>query len=203
MPTLVNRQPIRHQGPPVPVVAAQPNINVQPSYDNCESHDVLRPLFPIAHCNLFIAPTIRRNIVNGPPAAGYSITAALDLTVLIPNYERGVFFYRDQVTARFSVTGTVLQQFNDVVLGPVHPNEHQFVLWCYAECSSCISSQHPQCSPVGFNIYPLRDERHYQGFTLDPSNGTLIGNVTFNIHQRPRRPKAPDQMRRCACESLM
>jgi len=133
--------------------------------------------------------------------AAYSVTS-LSVNVLTPKFEGGIFSYRHHVIARLSLTGTVLMQYHDVVLGPELPNDSQLVLWCHAECSSCNSSQHPQCSPVDFYLDPLRERKYNQGFILDPSSGTLAGNVTFTIEHRPRRPKAQEHTRRCASESL-
>lgn len=136
-----------------------------------------------------------------PPAA-YSPTT-LGVDVQTPKYTDGAFAYRRHVIVRLSLTGTVLLQFNQVVLGPTHPNESQLALWCFAQCGSCTSSQYPQCNPIGWYLNPLHDPKHSQGFILNPSSGTLTGNVTFNIQHRPRQPKAQDQTRRCNSESLM
>ena len=208
MPTALDRPPIQPQVPPVLVPATQPNI-VQPPHNNCENPQVLRPLFLFtAICSV---PTVHPNIVNGTLVPGYSYSpaahsitdTALGVNIRTPTFERGIFPYRrHHVVARLSLTGAVLLQYRDVVLGPVLPNDSQLVLWCYAECSSCSSSRHPQCSPVGFYLDPLRDRKYNQGFILDPSSGTLAGNVTFTIEHRPRRPKAQEHTRRCASESL-
>jgi len=127
----------------------------------------------------------------------------LDVNIRTPKFEGGIFPYRHRVTARLSLTGTVPLQYRDAVLSPMLPNDSQLMLRCYAECSSCISSRHPQCSPVGFYLDPLHDQKYNKGFILDPSSGALTGNVTFTIEYRPRRPKAQDRTRRCASESLM
>jgi hypothetical protein len=136
--------------------------------------------------------------------AAYS-TVALNLDVITPTFEHGIFPYRNHVIVRLSLTGTVPSQFCGIVLGPVLPNEHQLVLWCYVKCSSCTSSAsgYPQCSPIDFHLDPSQDEKHNQGFKLEPSSGTLTGFVTFNMPQRPRWPTVQGQARRCAAESLV
>ena len=123
------------------------------------------------------------------------------VTVLTPGeLTDGVFRYRNKIISRVSLTGAVPLYPRGVVLGPVTPNASQFVLWCYAECSTCASSPHPQCHPSKFRLDP--DLTHYHGFSPD-QNGTLIGKVTHCIELRPRMPKGQDQTRRCASESLM
>jgi len=148
-----------------------------------------------------------RRIVNGtfapvvPPTP--SSTTTLSVNVQTPKFEGGAFPYRDRVTAQLSLTGTVPLQFSQVVLGPTTPNSSQLVLYCYAQCGTCISSESPQCSPVGWYLISEHNPGHNLGFKISPSSGTLTGKVTYNIQHRPRQPKAQDQPRRCGAESLM
>jgi hypothetical protein len=115
----------------------------------------------------------------------------------------GKYPYRKNVTARLYLTGPLLRSFRGIALGgAVLPNQDQLVLWCYAECSSCMSSPQPRCSPIGWYLAPVWDRKYNQGFQLDWSSDTLTGAVTFTIDHRPRRPKGQTLSRRCASEAL-
>ena len=186
----------------------------QPSYPNNtrKNPEARVGFFPFSHHDLSLDPVVHPNVnANGtfapvfPPAASSTTTTTtiLDVNVQKPKYEDGAFAYRQHVIARLSLTGTVLLQFNQVVLGPMRPEESQLVLWCFAQCGSCTSSNYPQCNPIGWYLNPLHDPKHNQSFVLNPSSGTLTGNVTFNIQHRPRQPKAQEQTRRCDSESLL
>ena len=137
------------------------------------------------------------------PAGNSTTITTLNVNVQTPNYKDGAFPYRKRVIAQLSLTGPVLLQFNQVVLAPIRPNESQLVLRCFAQCDSCISLVNPQCNPTSWYLYPSSDPKYNQGFILNPSRGTLTGNVAFNIQLRPKRPQGQDQTRRCNSESLM
>ena len=162
--------------------------------------------FSFVHHDLFIAPVARPN-VNETLTPNFQpephTTSALDVNVRTPKYEGGSFPYRHNVTVRLALTGTVLRQFTQVVLGPSTPTKSQLALWCYAECRFCKTSSRPRCSPIGWYLNPVRDPKHNLDSILKPVNGTLTGNVTFNIQHRPRQPKEQDQTSRCDSECLM
>lgn len=130
-----------------------------------------------------------------------TLTTVEILTPLISG--DGTYHYRKQVTARLSLSGPVLRHYTGVVLGgPVLPNADDLVLWCHAECTSCINSPRPQCRPFSFYLDPLYDQKHTWGFKLDRSSDSFTGIATFKIDHRPRNPKPQDQTRRCASEAL-
>ena len=138
-----------------------------------------------------------------PPTANSTTIATLTVNVQTPKYKDGTFWYRERIIAQVSLTGAVLTQFDQVVLGPMPPNESQLALWCFAQCGSCISFVTARCNPTSFFLDPLRDPKHNKGFVLNPLRGTLTGDVAFNIPFRPKRPRRQDQWSRCNCESLM
>ena len=167
--------------------------------------------FPFVHHDFSKAPVVHPNNVNVnetlapifPPAAYSIIINTLSVKVQTPKYKDGAFPYRDRITAQLSLTGMVLLQFAQIVLGPMRPNDSQLVLSCFAECGSCISSAKPQCNPTSWYLDPSSEPKYNQGFIFNLSSWTLIGNVAFDIPLRPKRPKGQDQTCRCNSESLM
>lgn len=132
------------------------------------------------------------------------------MIVLTPELKDGRFPYRKYVEAHVSLSGNAPLPFDGVVFGPALPDEFRLMralqLWCYAQCSSCMSpfsSAHQRCNPTAFYLDPVQDMKRNRGFVLDQSGGTLTGNVTFEIKHRPRKPKPEDQAWRCPFESLM
>lgn len=170
------------------------------SSNNRENPKVLHPLFSYRSFTTiwFIAPIVL------PIDVDSTLTTVLNADIQRPQIDDdGKYSYRRHVTARLSLTGPVLRRYSGVVLaGTVLPNMDQLVLWCYAECGSCVLSRHPQCNPISFYLDPEYDRKHNWGFKLDWSNDTFTGVVTFNIEHRPRKPKLGDPTRRCASEAL-
>lgn len=176
------------------------NIRHAPYHNNTpENPEVRVGLFPCVH-DFFkaLAPT-----PVFPPTANSTTITALSVNVQTPKYKDGAFPYRERIIAQVSLTGTALTQFDQVVLGPMRANESQLVLWCFAQCGSCISFVKAQCNPTGWFLNPSSDPKYNQAFILNSSRERLTGNVAFDIQLRPKRPQGQDQTRRCKSESLM
>ena len=186
----------------------QANTHHPPYYnDTPENPGVRVGLSPFVH-DLFKA-------IPPAPVIPPTLTTITTLNVIVqtPKYKDGAFHYRERIIAQVSLTGTALMQFDQVVLGPMRPNDTQLVLWCFAQCGSCISFVRARCNPTGWYLDPSSDPKYNQAFILNrsrerltgnvASDMRLTGNVAFDIQLRPKRPQGQDQTRRCNSESLM